>query len=194
VPLGRPTAIDGTLSPGEWDNAVRESFSDGSELFLMHSDGYLYLGIRASTPDMIAGNIFIDRGGEVAILHASAALGTAYYKKETSNWQQSQEFVWRCRNTGNSEPAMAERIAFLKEEHWVASNSRMGSLNELEYQIEMPNEYLHLAVNFLRASNPEVKIIWPADLSDDCIKPTLGGMPDQFQLEPDKWATIGSSG
>jgi hypothetical protein len=126
-----------------------------------------------------------------SILHSSAALGTALYQKGMGSWQQTQGFVWRCRNTDNSEVAQAERDAFLKEEHWVAANARMGSPNELEYQLEVTNETLRLAVNFIRASNPNVKIPWPNDLDDDCIKPTPGGMPAQFHFSPDRWATIG---
>lgn len=193
VPRGKSPIIDGTMSPGEWDGAVVKSFSDGSELFLMYSDGYLYLGIRAKTSEMIVGNIFIEHGDEIAILHSSAALGTARYQKGMGSWQQTQGFVWRCRSTDNSEAARAERDAFLKEEHWVAANARMGLPNELEFQIEMTNETMRLAVNFLTASNPNVKIPWPPDLNDDCIKPTPGGLPAQFHFSPDKWATLGIS-
>lgn len=193
VPQGKPRAIDGTMSLGEWDRAGVETFSDGSELLLMHSEGYLYLGIRASTPGMIAANIFIDKGNEIAILHSSAALGTAIYSKEEDGWRQTQAFVWRCRNTGNSEMAEAEREAFLEEEHWVAANSRMGSPNELEYKIEMTNETRRLAAIFIRASNPNVKIPWPKGLDDDCIKPTPGGMPEQLHFSPESWATINVS-
>ena len=193
VPQGKPLAIDGTMSPSEWDSAGVETFSDGSELFLMYSDGYLYLGIRANTTEMIVGNIFINRGDEIAILHSSAALGTALYEKGVGSWQQTQGFVWRCRMTDHSAVAQAERDAFLKEEHWVAANARMGSPNELEYQIEVTNETLRLAVNFIKASNPNVKIPWPNDLDDDCIKPTPGGIPAQLHFTPDMWAIIGIS-
>lgn len=190
VPEGRPVVVDGTVSPGEWDGARVEVFSDGSELLLMYSEGYLYLGIRASTPEMIAGNVFIDRGDKVAILHASAALGTALYQKGVQSWQQTQDFVWRCRATDSSGAAQAEREAFLHEERWVAANSRMGSPNELEYRIEVTTETLRLAVNFLRALDPNVKIPWPIHLDDDCIEPTPGGLPAQMRFSPDRWSTI----
>ena len=35
VPPGKPPIVDGTISPGEWDNAAIETFSDGSELLLV---------------------------------------------------------------------------------------------------------------------------------------------------------------
>ncbi len=193
VPEGKPLAIDGAMSPGEWDSAGVEAFSDGSELLLMYSEGYLYLGIRANTPEMIVGNIFIDHGDEIAILHSSAALGTALYQKGMNSWQQTQGFIWCCRRIDNSDVAQTERVAFLKGEHWIAANARMGSPNELEYQIEMTSETLRLAINFMRVSNPNVKTPWPNDLDDDCIKPTPGGMPAQLHFSPDSWATIGVS-
>jgi len=190
VPQGKPTSIDGTISPGEWVNAAVESFRDGSELLLMYSEGFLYLGIRANTSEMIVGNVFIDRGDEIAILHSSAALGTAIYQEELSSWGRIQDFVWRCRGTDISKAAEAERVSFLQEEDWIAANARMGSPNELEYQIALTGETLRLAVSFIVASNPDVKIPWPGDLNDDCIKPTPGGMPAQLNFIPEKWATI----
>jgi hypothetical protein len=190
VPQGRPPTLDGTLSPGEWSDAVVESFSDGSELFLMHSEGYLYLAIRAGAPEMIGANIFVDRGGDVAILHTSAALGTAIYEATDAGWERTQDFVWQCRRTDASDAARAEREAFLGEEHWVAANSRMGTPNELEYQIDMADETLRLAAVFLRTSASAVKISWPVDLADDCILPTPGDLPERMDFDLDTWATI----
>jgi hypothetical protein len=190
VPGGEPPTIDGTLSPGEWDGAAMDSFADGSELFLMYADGYLYLGIRSVTPEMIAGNVFVDGGEEIRILHASAALGTALYAPGVGGWAQAQAFTWRCRQTGNGEAARAERDAFLGEEDWVAANSRTGTPAELEYQIAVTEETIRLAANILRSSDPEAKTPWPADLDDDCIAPTPGGLPDELHFSPDRWATI----
>lgn len=198
VPRGGAATIDGTLSPGEWEGARVEIFADGSELLLMHSDGYLYLGIRSKTPEMIVGNIHLYRGlerglirgEEIAILHASAALGTAVYGREGANWQQTQAFEWRCRQTGNSEAAQAERQAFLEQERWLAGNAQMGTPNELEYQIEVMGDSQRLAVNFLRASDPDSKIPWPTGLDDDCIKPTPGGLPADMHFSPEEWGTI----
>lgn len=190
VPPGNPPVIDGTISPGEWGGAEIETFSDGSELLLLYGEGSLYLGIRAGTPGLIVGNIFLDRGEKIAILHSSAALGTALYLKGPDSWRRNRGFVWRCRATDDSEAAQAERDAFLREEHWLAANARMGSPNELEYQIEATGETLRLAVIFIRASNPNEKTPWPNDLDDDCIKPTPGGMPARLQFSPEGWATL----
>jgi hypothetical protein len=190
VPQGNPPVIDGTLSPGEWEQAAIESFTDGSEIFLMHADGYLYLGLRANTPEMIVGNILINIDGKIEILHASAALGKGIYLKEGDQWQLDQGFEWCCRETSDSETAQARRETLLQDDGWTATNSRIGMPNELEYQIEVTDETLRLAVNYIRASETAVKIPWPNGLDDDTVKPTPGGLPEQLQFSPDKWATI----
>jgi hypothetical protein len=187
VPRGRPATLDGRLSPGEWEGAAVEAFADGSELLLMYAEGSLYLAIRATGPEMVAGNVFVERGGEVAILHASAALGTALYEDGDGWWQQTKDFAWCCRSTGFSAAAEAEREAFWAEEGWQAANSRMGTPNELEYRIWWPGGEMRLAVNFLRTSEPDVKIPWPAELDDDVTLPTPGGLPTELALWTERW-------
>jgi hypothetical protein len=190
VPQGKPAAIDGTLAPGEWDSARTETLADSSELLLMYDQGYLYLGIRSSTSEMIVGNVFINQGDEIRILHTSAALGTAIYARAADHWQQTQTFDWRCRRTDQSDAAQAERDLFLQDEGWISINSRMGTPNELEYKTKVPSGSLRLAANLLRSSDPDVKVAWPSDLDDDCVKPTPGGLPAQMQFSPDRWAAM----
>ncbi len=192
VPQGSAPTIDGTISPGEWKDATSEIFADGSELLLLKNDGYLFLGIRADTTDMIVGNIFFNQGEEVKILHSSAALGTAIYQKEADIWQQIKPFEWCCRGTSNNSSDQAARETFFQQEGWLSINSKVGTLNELEYQIEISDEPIRLAANFLRAtSNPQnEKTPWPADLTDDVIKPTPGGLPAQSNFAPATWAKL----
>jgi len=190
VPLANPPTIDGTHDPAEWDAATVETFADGSELLLMQADGYLYVGIRAIEPGMIAANVFIQSGGEISILHASAALGTAIYKKDADSWQQTQDFTWQCRSTSLGDAAQAERDAFLQAEGWVAANSRMGIPNELEYQIKIPEDDFRLAAAYIKATPPYEKIPWPAELTDDTITPTPGGLPEIFYFSSEKWMIL----
>ena len=190
IPNGNSPTLDGTISPDEWNDARQESFSDGSELLIMHHEGYLYMGIRANPPDMIVGNIFIVHKDQVSILHSSAALGTAIYEKRSDTWEQTQAFSWRCRSTGNSSSAIAEREAFLQDEHWVANNSRMGIPQELEYKIAMPDSSLRLAVTFTRASDLSTRIYWPIWIEDDCTKQPQGEYPTTMQFSPTTWMTV----
>jgi formylglycine-generating enzyme required for sulfatase activity len=190
TPDGIPPTLDGTMSADEWSDAKRELFSDGSELFMKHHEGYLYLGLRASKPGMIVGNIFVDQGDSVSILHSSAALGTAIYEKSADGFQQTQDFVWRCRNSGSSPAAQAAREKFFQEEGWLADISYMGIPEELEYKIAMPNGSLRLAVTFTPASDVSVRIYWPLGLADDSVKAPQGEFPKNMQFSPSAWATV----
>jgi hypothetical protein len=190
VPQGGPVTVDGTLAPGEWDDARKETFADGSELLLMYEQGNLYLGIRGSASEMIVGNIFVQHEGEIRILHTSAALGTAVYRQDAESWRQTQAFDWCCRRTDGSDAAQTERDAFFQDEGWVSINSRMGTPNELEYKIVLPHGSVRLAANLIRSSAPNDKVPWPSDLNDDCTKPTPGGLPEQMQFSLGQWASL----
>ena len=188
---GSSPVIDGTITAEEWKGARRESFSDGSELLLLRHEEDLYLGIRAKGQGMISGNVFINRGDRVTIHHASGALGTAVYRKDGEDWRLVQDFSWRCRRFDDGEEARNERNAFFLQEDWIASNSRMGAPQELEYRIRMPGGPLRLAVNFLRASDQTAKLPWPAGLDDICFKPDPKGLPPMLSFSPEKWGALG---
>lgn len=190
VSVESPPLIDGTLSPGEWDGARVETLSDGSELLLLGNRGALYLAVRGNTPEMIAGNVFLDRDGEIAILHSSAALGTAIYAQKGESWVRTQDFDWRCRATDDSPAAVEEREEFFEVERWLAANALRGTPNELEYRIEADTPELRLAVNLVRSSDPQAKPVWPADLDDDTILPTPRGYPGQMHFDPERWMVV----
>lgn len=192
LPSGTKPVIDGTIGEEEWQGARRDFFADGSELLLFWLGDELYVGIRANTPGMIVGNIFINSGDRISIYHASGALGTAAYEKAGETWRLIRDFSWRCRGFDDSEAARTEREVFFGDENWIGSISRRGAPHELEYRIRVPAGPLRLALNFLRASDPNKKIPWPADLADDCLKPTPGGLPPTLHFAPEEWAIIDS--
>ena len=94
VPLGNPPELDGILSPGEWDGALRQEFTDGGELFLMQNSGYLFLGVRENFDGLTVTSVFVERDGRVFVLHSSGSLGTAIYKRVENGWQLTQPFSW----------------------------------------------------------------------------------------------------
>jgi hypothetical protein len=190
VPLGKPVNIDGIISPGEWDVAYVDRFGDESELFLMWAEEHLYLAIRGSSDEMIAANIFIEKDGEIIIHHTSAALGTGIYQAGDNGWLKKQDFKWQCRATDSSEVSQRERSEFLKNEGWLAANSRIGTPNELEYQIKVAGDEITLAVAFMRSSEPDLRVFLPPDLSDDTTKPTPGGLPDTRIFYPETWMLL----
>ena len=190
LPQGRPPALDGTISSGEWDDALVETFADGSELLLMQDEKFFYVGIRANDTGPFSSNVFIQKGDEVSILHSSAALGTAIYQKDEDGWVQIQDFSWHCRNTSNSETARVERDEFFQDEGWLAANGLMGTPNEMEYKIKIPDQDFQIAVVYIKSTPPYEKVPWPASLDDDCIKSTPGGLPEIFYFSPDEWIVL----
>ena len=89
VPHGTPPILDGTLSPNEWSDALAIDVTAQARIFLKHADGYLFLGIQATT--MGVGSPLVVVGEEIRVLHASAALGTAIYAREGEVWKLRQD-------------------------------------------------------------------------------------------------------
>ena len=153
----------------------------------MQDGHFIYLAIRARESGTIAGNVFIQQGDQIKILHSSAALGTALFLKEDLKWQKTQDFSWRCRSTGDSQSDNDERADFLLEEGWLAANGRMGIPNELEYKIKILDGGFHMAVVYMKAYPPYEKIAWPDMLEDDSIQPSQGGLPEEMWFSPADW-------
>lgn len=190
ISAGNPPNLDGTLSPGEWDSARRERFSDGSELLLMQNGGYLYLGIRAHIQGVSVWSVCLDRGDEIAVLHSSAALGTAVYKRAGSGWQRTRAFDWTLRDTSNSEAARQQRGQFLEQEGWLASLGTMGKPEEVEFQLAMPQGALRLAVAFLLPPGFDKAAWWPVgpDVRDmDLLR---GDAPAEARFLPERWGVV----
>ena len=197
VPTGNPPVLDGTLSPGEWDGARREMMSGGSESLLMHSGGYLYIAMRNTGPNntlrnsRIIGSLCLDRGGEVAIMHSSRALGTIVYRPSGDAWQPDANVDWGAPETDMGAAAQAQRQEFLDGNGWVASLAVMGAPEDTEYKIVMPAGGLRLAMAFVPLNSPDVAY-WPAGLADDCaeIKLVLGDVIPALHFAPESWALL----
>ena len=70
----------------------------------------------------------------------------------------------------------------------MAANSRMGTPNELEYQIEMKDAAPRIAVSVFRSSSPDERAFWPPTLNDDTIRPNPDGLPEKLNLTREQWA------
>jgi hypothetical protein len=189
VPEGDPATIDGVFSSAEWSRALKTELTGGQELRLMHSGGYLYLGI--SSRAMGYGSICLSQNGKVSILHSSAALGTAAYERDSDSWRRTRRFSWCCRSHAPS----AERDEHLRREAWMASIGYMGTADEMEYQIAMDAGNLTLAVVYQEGSDLDSALWWPEGLEDDCLGLVLlgGDPPETLQFSPEKWVTVVAS-
>jgi hypothetical protein len=190
APMFDSPRVDGTLGIDEWAGAYRVQIGGDRELLLMHDGDYLYVGIRS--PEIGLGSLCVDEGSQIAILHASAALGTALYEVEGGRWQPVQEFSWHCRSSSDSPYAQKEREEFLAEHGWLGTNVNLGAPGELEYQIELDGEKVRLAVSYLAEKDWNEVIQWPADLDDDCGSLDLvqGNAPEGLRFLPQTWVTV----
>jgi hypothetical protein len=195
VPLGQSPTIDGTFSPDEWAGARQEALSDGSELYLLHDGDYLYLGLRSATRGNGVVSICLDRGQAVAVLHSSAALGTAVYEPDGEEWQQTRPFAWKCRSIDKSAAAQQERDRYLEQEGWLANNGNMGTPEEVEYRIAMPEGGLRLAVTYLGPPSYNSVAAWPASLNDGCrnLQLITGPIPKRLEFAPGTWVAVQNS-
>jgi Tol biopolymer transport system component len=190
APWSAPPVLDGTIAEDEWASALRVELGDGDEGLFMQDGSYLYLALR--TRGMTMGSPCLDRGDEVAILHSSAALGTAEFQRQGESWVQTRDFEWTCRATGNDAAAVTARQEYLEQEGWLASNSYMGTPNEMEYQIAMPEGTLRLALFYRQGPDFDQIFGWPAGLDDGCreFEVAQGNPTAPLSFSPERWMTV----
>jgi len=190
VPVGAEPQVNGTLEPGEWEDAASVALDARSTLYLKHADGHLFLGIRATTMG-IPSPLFV-RGDDVLALHASAALGTATYARLDGVWRLQQGFVWQCRRTGFSSEAVAARDRFLEQEGWVGTIVRLVARTEFEYKIRLDGTPLHMLFLFMETTAPPSVLSWPAPAEDvgDYLPLITGPVPDEIDIDYSQWATL----
>jgi hypothetical protein len=189
APQGRHSTIDGVFAPGEWDEALEIDLPNG-QLLLMHAGSYLYLGIRSEKLGL--GSICIIRDEQIAVLHSSAALGTATYEKAGDSWRKSRDFIWTNRAISNDQQALDERQQHLEREKWLASNGLMGNYDEMEYQIAMPDDQIRLAVTYLLSPEYTSTDFWPATVAAGCrdFEPLQSDAPETVEFAPESWMTV----
>ena len=190
VPEGSAPIVDGTLSSGEWGDALSVPLNEESTLFLKHAHGYLYLAVRATTRGIPSP--LIVRGGEVHVLHASAALGTAIYTQEEEMWSLRQGFEWRCRTRGFTATAVAERDLFLEQEGWLGTIGYLGTPTEFEYMLLLDKEPLQMLFLFLETTTPFQVLSWPLspDITASYLEIITGPIPRETTFNLEIWAVL----
>lgn len=192
APHGTTPAIDGERGDGEWNDAVRVELLGGGEMFLKHDDEYLYILIDAKRKGIAS--LCVERPMGIAILHASAALGTADYAGHYKQAERKRSFMFQLRDTGPSLEARKARKSFLHNERWFANTSRKGSsIREIQISLDIAEQFgrIPMAVTFFMHEAGAVAY-WPEDLSDDCLNLELikGNTPDSLDFEPHRWPVV----
>ena len=155
APSGSPIILDGRLSVDEWANALQEPLSGGGELLLMAHGQNLFLGVRG--PGFGLAHVAMASPDTIWVLHASAALGSIVYARGPEGWDKVRDPVWELRDTTLSPEASQARLAYLKENGWVATTGKMGRENEVEFLIRKDRFGSHdirLAVVFFPVGPP----------------------------------------
>lgn len=191
VPRGAAAVLDGTLAEGEWSDALEIRLSDQAHLLLKHADGFLFLGIQATT--MGFGSPFIVRDGEILLLHASAALGTAIYTRDGEAWMLRQDYEYECRSTGFYSYALRERARFLEKYGWLGTIGYLGDPTQFEYQILWGDGPLTFLFMFMEFTDPIQFLSWPLDPTAAApygaiISPDI--TPTEIHCTLDEWATL----
>jgi hypothetical protein len=190
VPRGAAPVLDGTLSPDEWSDALTIDVTAQVRIFLKHADGYLFLGIQATT--MGVGSPLLIVGEEIRVLHASAALGTAIYARQGDLWKLRQDFTWQCRSTGFSTYALSERVRFLERNGWLGTIGYLGNPTQFEYQIAWGEGPLALLFLFGEFTNSFQLLSWPLATEDAAQYTELvtGTTPSELCFSVTDWATL----
>lgn len=192
VPKGNAITLDGKVTDEEWKPALRQELSGGGEVRLMHDGAYLLVGVKGTSQGL--GHLYVSVGQDIYVLHASAALGAAIYRRDAGGvWQPAQTFKWEMRDQSQSAEALVARAAYLKSNGWVASTIGMGNPNELEFKLAgnfKQGDELTLAVVY--GMPPGAPRFWPKTVADDCLKQQLifGQTPPGLQFKPASWARV----
>jgi hypothetical protein len=187
VHAGIAPVIDGRLEDGEWDDAVALQLAETSTLYVKHAGGFLYVAVRERTRSQVVGNVYVARAGEVLILHASHALGTAVYVRDGEAWSLDRPFTWACRALGFADVAIAERASFLAGHGWLASVVRLGVTEQMEYQIAIDGEAMRILFRFDLHETTTSVLTWPRDVEVG-VQP--GPLPLTAGVRPELWCVV----
>lgn len=184
--------LDGRVSEDEWALALHIELGLGADAWLGWWQGSLYVGLRG--PSMLIGSLLVESEGTVRVLHASAALGTGVYQRDGSSWTLVQGFAWQCRMTGFSDAAAAQRDAFLEQYGWLATISRLGPVEEMEYRLDETLAASRLLVLAMTLSDGYPILAWPVSPEDAERHRGIitGPLPDGTSFDLASWLNLAS--
>ena len=189
-PAMAEVVIDGTATPGEWSEADVVKLENGGEAMLLPSDESLQIAVRG--PEGGWAHVYLSSGDRILILHASAALGTAEYRRNGDHWTAIREFEWGVRDRTMSDSARAERLEHLEREGWVASTNGMGEGGLIEFRIDRNRLSKDSRLAIVYAASADAPHYWPSTLGDATLEEQLifGTTPAQLVFDPAQWGDL----
>lgn len=183
VPFGKAADIDGKMPDEEWADAAVVKVGETATIRVKHDKTTLYLA-HSKFPAGGFACLFVKSGDDVRILHASAQLGSALYRKKADAWNPAaKDYAWK----------KADRM--WKEEGWRASE---GFAAGQEFAVSFKTlglegaESATIALGYVHFEKREGKsLVWP-DTGDACADAKLlaGWNPEGLKFDFSKWAVI----
>ncbi|MFC1575060.1 hypothetical protein ACFL5A_00235 [Gemmatimonadota bacterium] len=199
IPPGTVPEIDGFLSPGEWDDALRLPFSGGEAVLLKESGGNLFVGVHGAT----GGFVSLGFGGQdsLKIFHASTALITASFVRHGETWERTHGFTEALAEGGTPYPRSADRTsrgymdAQYEQFGWTANVVTLGPPTDPEFKIRVSDHplratYLSVVMYQARAATRVARA--PDMLEDASIDPDLlqGSAGPVLDFDPHGWIRV----
>lgn len=183
--------LDGVIAEGEWSGAARHALTGGGDVLLMMRNGTLYVAVRGAKRGLASLCIGDER--RVAILHSSAALGTAAYARDGERWSRRADFDYELRDSPRTgAPSEDAKARHMLQWSWLANPSHTGAPIR-EFAIQASDARRFLAVAFVTVDEPMTIAYWPETVNDDCAALRLGqGWAGESQVfAPARWYRIG---
>jgi hypothetical protein len=140
-------------------------------------------------------SMYIAKADELKVLHASAAIGDAVYRRDPGGaWRLHSTFAW----TRYRDPAdlAARGQAFFKEHGWVGSHMRLGAPGDTELRVSARElEGARVAVTYYEPESRTLLLAYPAGLSGDVVAHEIqaGYTPDVLRIQHEAWVTLKKS-
>ncbi len=190
VPRAAAPVLDGEIGEEEWKGGAVRPLGGGGEARFQRDEDRLYVAIKGRGEGW--SHVYFGDENEIRVLHASAALGDAVYRRSSDDrWAPVSGFAWEMRETAMTSEAVAAREAYLVRRGWVATTSGMGDPAEHEFAIDLDAIPAAARIVVLHATDPSDAIVWPS--TEDAVQdPGLvrGSTPSELVFEPSSWAWI----
>lgn len=192
VPFGKQVSVDGKIEAAEWADAAQHDLTNGGKLFAKYDGKYLYFAMRGTKAGWSHLYLSEGSGSDIAVKHASAALGKVIYRRDNAAfWQPANNFTWELRDLSITAETRSSMESYLDKNGWVASNNNMGNPSEVEYKLPVAagREVRIAAVFISDGISPQH---FPASLADDTVKRELlsGATPRNLKFDVTKWASL----
>ena len=131
--FGAVPVIDGQFQDGEWDDAAAVTLGENQHLRMKHDSSNLYLAFDGG-----GGNLWFNKDSGLQVLHWSAQLGTAEYRRIDSTTQTLEKpFDFTLWGLQHESPSVIRETLkeYLTENGWVANLAPMGPKMQTEFAI-----------------------------------------------------------